>query len=293
MLKSRKKYLAAVSGGPDSMAMLNKYKNKILVVCHVNYHKRKDSNYDQVLVEKYCKQKNIKLEILSVDELDYSNIKNSNFQSKAREIRYDFFAKVAKKYNTYNILIAHNLDDSLETAYMQFNRKSKSLFYGIKKQNKINSLLVYRPLLNFRKNDLKKYCEKKHIEYAIDYTNDLPIYERNKARKIISSWNKNQLKEFIKKVKKYNKTNKQLLKKINSTYIKWEKGKFNIFLFNKQNSKIKYYILYYYLNNHRIGNLSKNKINQIIKFLSLKKEKVSFRLANNKYLSIKDNLLTI
>ena len=56
-----KTYLVAVSGGPDSMALLNmlyslKYK---LVICHVNYHKRKESDFEEQELCKYAKERNI------------------------------------------------------------------------------------------------------------------------------------------------------------------------------------------------------------------------------------------
>ena len=50
-----KKYLIAVSGGPDSMALMNSYKKQIYGVCHVNYHYRDSSNRDEEIVKRYCK----------------------------------------------------------------------------------------------------------------------------------------------------------------------------------------------------------------------------------------------
>lgn len=112
--------------------------------------------------------------------------KSKNFQSAARTIRYDFFVKVAKKTKISTILMAHNLDDFVETAYMLQQRKSKSLFYGIRSRFKYEGVIIDRPLIGFRKNMLEQYCIKHNVPYGIDETNLADCYERNKVRKIIS-----------------------------------------------------------------------------------------------------------
>jgi len=144
MLKNNKdkKYLAAVSGGPDSMAMLDQYKDQIAIVCHVNYNKRNSSIRDKQIVLDYCKKNNLECECLDIDKKIYELNSHRNFQTLARELRYSFFENIGKKYQIFNLLVAHNLDDFLETAYMQQTRHSKSLFYGIVEINTINNLTI-------------------------------------------------------------------------------------------------------------------------------------------------------
>ncbi len=154
-----RKYLAAVSGGPDSMALLDLYRDIIKVVCHVNYKKRVDSDYDQGIVEKYCEEHGIKCYSKVLTDVDYEP--GGNFQSLARQIRYDFFVEVAQKENLDTILIAHNLNDHLETAYMNIKRKSLAPFYGIKKINHYKNLKIIRPLITIKKDDLQWYCDYK------------------------------------------------------------------------------------------------------------------------------------
>jgi tRNA(Ile)-lysidine synthase len=79
MLKNR--YLAAVSGGPDSMALLSQFKHDIVGVCHVNYHYRSTSNYDQSIVEKYCKKYGIKLYVLNINSSVYTTGEVKNFEN--------------------------------------------------------------------------------------------------------------------------------------------------------------------------------------------------------------------
>ena len=89
LLSKEKKYIVGVSGGCDSMALLDmlrvaKYR---LVVCHVNYHLRHDSDLDQKNVCEYCKKNQIPL---FVKEIDPANYGKENFQEQARILRYLF-----------------------------------------------------------------------------------------------------------------------------------------------------------------------------------------------------------
>ena len=183
MLKRKVKYIAAVSGGPDSIALLHKYRKKIAIVCHVNYCKRPDSFHDAQIVSDYCKQYHITFKQYVVKKSTYDDSDITNFQALARKIRYDFFEKIAKKYNLPNVLVAHHFDDFLETAIMQENRKSLNFFYGIKKLNYYKTLTIYRPFIRLTKKQLISYCHRNNLIYAIDSTNASCVYERNCVRK--------------------------------------------------------------------------------------------------------------
>ncbi len=134
--------LLAISGGPDSMFLLNEYKNKNIIVAHVNYNVRKDSIKDEQLVCDFCYANNILIEVLSVKEKP-----KGNFQSQARKIRYDFFEKVYKKFDCNKLLMAHHKDDFLETALMQQQSGRTPRFFGIKKRNVIQGMNIYRPYI--------------------------------------------------------------------------------------------------------------------------------------------------
>lgn len=70
------KLLLAISGGPDSMFLLEKYKDKNIVVAHINYQKRPDSHIDQKIVENFCQKNNILCEIYMVEEKANNNFQN-------------------------------------------------------------------------------------------------------------------------------------------------------------------------------------------------------------------------
>jgi len=69
-------YLLAVSGGPDSMFLLNEYHRRHIVVAHVNYNSRKTSKRDEQIVRDYCEYHNIKLEVLNVKEKPKGNFES-------------------------------------------------------------------------------------------------------------------------------------------------------------------------------------------------------------------------
>jgi len=115
-------YILAVSGGPDSMFLLDKMwsLNYNFAVAHVNYHQREESNEDEALVRKYCQVQN--LPFFTYRFKKYSQKKN--FQAEAREIRYSFFQTIAQQWQSRHIITAHHFDDHLETYYLQKKRKS-------------------------------------------------------------------------------------------------------------------------------------------------------------------------
>ncbi|ABC01528.1 tRNA lysidine(34) synthetase TilS [Mycoplasma capricolum] len=226
-IDTNKKYLLAISGGPDSVFLLcNIVKiidSKNLVVCHVNYNFRSDSINDQKIVINLCKKFDLKLEILNINK-DYSLLKE-NFESWARFQRYDFFNKIAKKYQIYNLLVAHNFNDLIETYLLQLQRNNLVDYYGLKTVSHYKDLVVYRPLLDIKKSEILDYLKTNQISYAIDSTNTDIKYQRNKIRSIIDESIfidiKNQIDidnkklETIKKIVnnylEHNLTNKELI----------------------------------------------------------------------------------
>lgn len=288
---NKKKYVAGISGGPDSMALLHMYRNHIKAVCIVNYHKREQANQEVLSVQEYCKKYKIACEVLDVDPQIYSENEHVNFQNLARQIRYDFFYETAKKYLTKKIILAHHLDDYLETAYYQKQRHSKSLYYGIDPHSMYRDLKICRPfLLKFRKSFLEQYCIDLKIKFFYDLSNFEDIYERNKIRKIINSWTTKEYNDFKKEIKSYNAKNKALKSKIDFYFKRWEKLDFILdFILNFDNQE-QYYLIYQYLKNQNEINKSQNKINAIIDFLKVKNNK-HYRLENKKFLILKNDKL--
>ncbi|NBK98040.1 MAG: tRNA lysidine(34) synthetase TilS [Erysipelotrichia bacterium] len=199
-----KKWVVAVSGGADSMALLDMCVAHHLqvVVAHVNYQKRESANRDMQGVQAYCKKKQIPCFVHMVTQYK----KGYNFQAQAREIRYQFFKQICEEKKAAGVLVAHQLDDVIETYIMQLERGSKVTCYGISEETLIDEMLVKRILLDYTKQQLESYCQKRKITYYDDESNFADQYKRNQIRHhIVERMSDEQKRAYQKEIKEKNK----------------------------------------------------------------------------------------
>lgn len=291
MLLKNKKFLAAISGGPDSMAMLDLYHNQIAAICHVNYHYRNDSDIDMNIVKKYANKYCIPCYIYEVNKSIYQQ--KFNFENWARKVRYTFFNDIAHQLNIFDILIAHNSDDSLETALMQKKKHSQSLYLGIKPKSKFLDLVIYRPLIKKTKKELETYCINRKIEYAIDHTNFDPKYTRNKIRLELKDQDQKYLIELKNEINNFNLANKTILLSSQKLFNKWKLSKWNLQYFKSLTKKYQIQLIYQLLTLQNIKRINQNKINEIIKFIYSSKGNISYRINSKTYLYKKNKYLYI
>ena len=184
------KIVLGVSGGPDSISMLNilnEIKNKKLidfeiVVAHINHMIRKEAIEDEEYVKKYCEKQNIKYYIKRIDVQEIANTKKIGTEEAGRNVRYDFFEEILKKTNSNKIAIAHNKNDKIETIIMNVLRGSG--ISGLKGIEPIRDNKYIRPLIECERTEIEKYCEENKLEPRIDRTNFENEYTRNKIRNI-------------------------------------------------------------------------------------------------------------
>ena len=176
-----------LSGGPDSMALLNmllNYRNKVditIVAAHVNHNVRRESNKESKFVEEYCNKNNVIFESMKIDKYG-----DDNFENEARNIRYQFFEELINKYNAKYLLTAHHGDDLIETILMRIVRGSSlSGYAGFKEIAKRDNYTIIRPLINYNKDEILKYDKDNKIPYCVDKTNFMNIHTRNRYRKNI------------------------------------------------------------------------------------------------------------
>ena len=185
LIKKDDKIVVAVSGGPDSMCLLDslfKLKDKLkfkVVVAHVNHGIREESEQEKVYVEKFCKVRNIPFYYLKADVPALSKERKMSEEACGRSIRYDFFEEVRKKENADSIAVAHNLNDNVETILLNIVRGT-----GLKGLTgmdfKFNNII--RPLLTIEKKDILLYNKELELNPCFDKTNEEEIYLRNKIR---------------------------------------------------------------------------------------------------------------
>lgn len=198
-----KKWIVAVSGGPDSMALLDmcrKHQMNIMVA-HVNYHKRKSANRDERCVQVYCDQHKIEMKVLHPKKNT-----NDNFQAWARDVRYHFFFECCDEMNAHGILVAHHQDDVIETYLLQKQRKAIPTVYGIGSRVDFKGYTIVRPLLHLSKKQCIAYCEKHGVVYQTDESNLTDNYARNKVRHhIVEKMSNSDRKAIIDEIKQLNK----------------------------------------------------------------------------------------
>lgn len=192
LIQSNDKLVLGVSGGPDSMCMLDtllKIKkdesnplNFEIIVAHVNHMIRQEAKDDERYVEEYCKKNDIEFHKKSIDVKEMANNKKIGLEEAGREARYTFFDEVLKKVGANKIAIAHNKNDNAETVLMNLFRGTG--VSGLKGILPCNGIYI-RPIIECERKDIEDYCEKNNLNPRIDKTNFDTLYTRNKIRNIV------------------------------------------------------------------------------------------------------------
>lgn len=297
LLKKNDKVVAAISGGADSMVLLDlllkvREKKNIEIVCaHVNHGVRKASEKEKLFVESFCNKNNI------IFEYSKLNIKKrGNFHHEARKLRYHFLNHLVYKYNANYLMTAHHGDDLVETILMKISRGSTIKGYlGFNEFTEVNGYSIYRPLISVDKKEIYGYCKKNKIKYVTDRSNFKDKYKRNRFRKYILPFLKKEDKNIHTKFLKYNETIKEVVEYFdfvvkNKMDSMIEDETLNLELFNKEYSAIKKSILQKMIENKyqdQVTELTQAHIDQLIEMIDSKKTNSSINLPNN-IIAIKD-----
>lgn len=189
-LKEQEQLLVAVSGGPDSMALLHaihliapKYRWSVIAV-HINHQLRgEESEKDEEYVRLTCQKWNIPLKVRKVEVLKAKEEQKRGTQEIARTLRYQEFRRVAQECSIQKVLLAHHADDQLETILWNVIRgTSPTGLIGMKEVREEKGLFLLRPLLYFDRIEIEKYCEQEQIFPRQDSSNLSRKYTRNRIR---------------------------------------------------------------------------------------------------------------
>ena len=176
-----KKLLLAISGGIDSMVLLDLFYKLRFDICivHCNFQLRgKESDADEMLVSETCQDRFIHYFIESFDTLEFAKENKLSIQLAARKLRYDWFQEIISLGFDY-VLTAHHLDDNVETFLINFTRGTGlEGLTGIPAQNGN----IIRPLLPFSREEIENYANENKIQWREDLSNASDKYFRNKLR---------------------------------------------------------------------------------------------------------------
>jgi tRNA(Ile)-lysidine synthase len=176
------RYLVALSGGPDSTALLVlAWSLGIeLEAAHINYKLRdEDSDDDELFCVELCRDLDIPIHQKALDTKGALKDAGKSLQTFARDARYAFFEKVCEISKINTILTAHHMDDSIESFFINLLRGTGlDGLTGIpeKRDN------IIRPLLTVQKADIINFLTQFSIPFRKDQTNEENAYVRNQIR---------------------------------------------------------------------------------------------------------------
>ena len=246
--------VVGVSGGPDSMALLfltNRLKKslKIELICaHINHNVRSESKEEKEFVQSWCAKKGIIFESMTVKDYGFDN-----FQNEARDIRYNFYDEVVKKYRAVYLFTAHHGDDLIETILMRIVRGSTLRGYsGFSQIIKRDNYFIVRPFICLAKEDIYTYLKENKIKYCEDHSNEKDVYTRNRFRKYVVPVLKKENKDVHDKFYKFSKILLQYndyIDKVTKEQLKtvYCENVLNIDKYKKIESLIQMQIIYYIL----------------------------------------------
>ena len=202
LINSKDKIVLGVSGGPDSIAMLDILRqikdemNFEMYVAHINHNIRgKEADADEEYVKKYCEKYNIKCFSKKIDVPTIAQDKKIGTEEAGREVRYNYFEEVLIETKSNKIAIAHNKNDKVETIIMHILRGSG--ISGLKGIEPKRDEKYIRPLIECDRTEIEKYCEDNKLNPRIDKTNFENKYTRNKIRNIVIPYIKQEFNPNI------------------------------------------------------------------------------------------------
>src|SRR6185436_15808143 len=187
--------VVAVSGGADSTALLlaleelkrhDKFYDEICVA-HLDHRLRKSSSKDAKWVSELATNLGFKCVIGRSKVADEAREASDNLEQAARNARYAFLQRTARKVSANYVLSAHTMDDQAETVLLRLMRGSAGFGLGgmdaVRSLSKNSSIKLVRPLLWARRIDTEDYCRFRRIKFLSDEMNDDLSFARVKVRK--------------------------------------------------------------------------------------------------------------
>ena len=279
--------VVAVSGGPDSMTLLNlleRVRNIIsvnIVCAHVNHNKRIESEDEKVFVENYCNAHNIYFEYMKIEEYG-----EGNFHNTAREIRYDFFKRTMIKYGSRVLLTAHHGDDLIETILMRIVRGSTLKGYaGFSSISDMGGYKIIRPLIFHTKDEIIKYNELNNLSYVTDSSNNKDDYTRNRYRHTVLPFLKSEDENVHEKFLKFSELLMEYDSHFDINISEYYSNKtLNIPLFLKTDELSRKKIISYILKdvyNDDLSLITSTHIDLIMDLINNSKPNIELNLPNN------------
>ncbi|PFA63668.1 tRNA lysidine(34) synthetase TilS [Bacillus sp. AFS015802] len=191
LIKKGDRIVVAVSGGPDSLALLHFLdSNKEglgaeVAAAHLDHMFRGDESFQELLfVQDYCNNRNIPFYGKRMDVGGEIERTGGSLQDRARQIRYDFMKGVMEEVSASKLALGHHGDDQVETILMKLTRGASGAGRaGIPLKRPFGEGDIIRPFLSVTKEEIESYCERHGLHPRRDPSNEKEDYTRNRFRK--------------------------------------------------------------------------------------------------------------
>ena len=182
LVTRKDKILLTVSGGVDSMVLMSLCVNSgyNVGVAHCNFCLRgRESDEDEILVQEHARKYGIECHDRRFDTLGEMDRTGESMEMAARRLRYTWFAELCEEHGYTVIAVAHHIDDSIETFFINLMRGT-----GLRGLTGIHQQVgrIVRPLMFASRKEILEYALHKHIPYREDSSNKSTKYLRNKIR---------------------------------------------------------------------------------------------------------------
>jgi len=186
MIEAGEKVLVAVSGGPDSVALLHllwSLRDELgisLHVAHLNHSIRgEESDRDAEYVREFAETLGLECAIEKVDVSQVRKTLRLSMEEAARLVRYEFLERAAGELGADRIALGHTADDQVETVLLNLLRGSG--LDGLAGMPPVRGKII-RPLIDVQRSRIEEYVRAHDLHPRIDATNLLPEYTRNRVR---------------------------------------------------------------------------------------------------------------
>lgn len=291
-LKSNDTIILGISGGPDSMCLyslilkLKESLNLKIICAHINHNVRPESFEEQKFVENFTIEHNCIFESLTIE-----NYPKANFESYARQIRYQFFHDLIKKYHANILMTAHHGDDLIESILMRLVRGSNINGYGgFKKEIKYQDFTLLRPLIYTTKKEILEYNKNHKIPYCLDKSNENEKYTRNRYRKNILPFLKNENEHVHQKFLKFSEelySINEFLENMtqNALTLVYNSDKVNLQEINKLDELLKKRVIEFIFQQEykaEISCINKNHLQKVMDMCTSKKANITLNMPKNR-----------
>jgi len=188
-LKAGDRIIVGVSGGSDSMCLVNllKMSGCEVVIAHFDHQLRVESKQDAKFVEKYAQSAHLKYIKGQGDVKAFAQLHKKSIEDAGREMRYKFLFKVGHSNHAAAVVVGHTLDDQIETILMHLIRGcGLEGLQGMQLRTITKfhpQIPLIRPLLETSKKDIQFFCTENRIAFIEDSSNTDLTFFRNLVRK--------------------------------------------------------------------------------------------------------------